>query len=66
MKTLNCTIIILLGCICAVFTACKDDYPIVQPVTPYEKQYGEAAVVWECSDSPKKAPAAHPRGPSSC
>ena len=49
MKTLNCTIIILLGCICAVFTACKDDYPIVQPVTPYEKQYGEAAVVWEAT-----------------
>ncbi len=51
MKTLNCTIIILLGCICAVFTACKDDYPIVQPVTPYEKQYGEAAVVWEANSS---------------
>lgn len=49
MKTLSCTIIILLGCICAVFTACKDDDPIVQLVTPYEKQYGEAAVVWEAT-----------------
>lgn len=49
MKTSNCTITILLGCICAVFTACKDDAPIVQPVTPYEKQYGEATVVWEAT-----------------
>ena len=48
MKTLNCTII-LLGCICVALTACKNDDPIVQPVTPYEKQYGEATVVWEAT-----------------
>lgn len=47
MKTLIC--IILLGGMCAVFTACNDDESTLQPVTPYEKQYGEAPVVWEAT-----------------